>query len=136
MRQQTCSVCRRSFEKNDKVNDTLAEAVGRDSRSICYGCALKEVTGGNPPEEGDFNSAHLISGEISDMNLKYLMEDLRNVELGRSTFEPYYEDSDEDWIDPAWCYHCNKDTAFCVCDYCPMCGQYHEFCECESEDEE
>ncbi|MBI2087038.1 MAG: hypothetical protein HYT69_02600 [Candidatus Zambryskibacteria bacterium] len=128
-------MCGKTFEKNEKVNSTMAAAVGRDSNDICYACALERITGGHAPEEGDFNSAHLISGEISDKDLGYLMEDLRNVELGRSTFEPYEEDSDEDWEDPAWCYTCNKDTAFCTCYNCSKCGLNPDFCECEDTDE-
>ena len=135
MRTTTCEVCGKQYERNDKVNSTLAEATGKNSRSICYACALEEITHGHAPEEGDFNSAHLISGEISNTDLGYLMEDLRNVELGRSTFEPYEEDSDENWVDPAWCYTCNKDTAFCTCIHCPKCGEYYEDCECENTDE-
>lgn len=126
----TCKACGKKFERNDKVNSTTAEALGRDSRIICYACALTEITGGHAPEEGDFNSARLISGEISDKDLGYLMEDLRVVEQGRSIVEPY-DDTDENWQDPAWCYTCNKDTAFCACTCCPMCGEYHEDCQCE-----
>ncbi len=128
-----CSVCGKQFERNEKVNTATAEALGRNSRSICYACALEGITKGRAPEEGDFNSAHLISGEMSDRDLGYLLDDLRNVELGRSTFEP--SEVDENWIDPAWCYECNKDTAFCGCTYCPMCGEYPEHCQCESESE-
>lgn len=133
MNEKVCCTCGKLFNKNEKVNATLAGAVGRNSRSICYSCALEEITGGHAPEEGDFNSAHLISGEVSDTDLGYLMEDLRNVEFGRSTFEPYERDSDEDWEDTAWCNTCNKDTAFCSCYSCPDCGWYTEPCACESE---
>jgi hypothetical protein len=128
MFKKICSVCNKVFENNPKFNNN------REARKICYACALEEITGGHAPEEGDFNSAHLISGEISDKDLGYLMEDLRNVELGRSTFEPYEEDSDEDWEDLAWCNTCNKDTAFCLCTYCPMCGEYWEDCQCEKKE--
>lgn len=103
-----CSVCGKEYEKNLNVNSTMAAAVGRDSEHICYACALERITGGHAPEEGDFNSAHLISGEISDTDLGYLMEDLRNVELGRSTFEPYEEDIDA-------CPICGGDTKWCDC---------------------
>lgn len=33
--------------------------------------------------------------------------------------------------DPAWCYTCNKDTAFCECTCCARCGEYHEHCQCK-----
>jgi|GEM_PF-1694127 len=115
-----CIVCKKQYEKT----------VGGNSRSICYDCALEEITGGHAPEEGDFNSAKLISGEISNIDLEYLMKNLRSVELGQSASEPYYEESSEDWEDPAWCYTCNKDTAFCMCN-CPECGLSWNLCECE-----
>lgn len=106
MSKKICSVCEKEYEGREKSNST----------SICYDCALNKITGGNAPEQGDFNTASVISDETSDADLQLLMKDLRNVELGRSTFEPYDEDSNADWEDPAWCYRCNRDTAFCECE--------------------
>lgn len=37
-------------------------------------------TGGRAPEEGDFNSARLTSGEISDKELRWLQADLESVD--------------------------------------------------------
>lgn len=120
-----CSVCGKRYERNEKVNSTIAAAVGRDSDPICYACALERITGGHAPEEGDFNSAHFISCEISNTDLGYLMEDLRNVELGRSTFEPYENPQEELWKemgygdqyddDPDTCPNCYKDINLCDC---------------------
>jgi hypothetical protein len=95
---------------------------------------LKHFAGNGAPEEGDFNSALLISGEMTDEQTRDLREDLLSVEQGRSIVEPY-DDTDEDWQDPAWCYTCNRDTAFCTCIHCPKCGEYHEDCQCENEEE-
>jgi len=117
------------FERNERVDNDTAEALGRRSRTICFDCALAEITGGRAPEEGDFNSARLVSGEISDQDLQYLDEDLRAVEEGRSISEPSDDDTDPDWQDPAWCYTCNRDTAFCMC-VCPKCGENNEDCRC------
>jgi hypothetical protein len=105
----TCSVCGKSYEKNSNVNSTMAAAVGRDSSHICYACALERITGGHAPEEGDFNSAHLISGEISDTDLGYLMEDLRYVEEGGGKLRMDYDDESES------CPICGGDTKWCDC---------------------
>ena len=85
----TCSACGKTFER-------LYEKRARD---ICYGCALKELCGNLPPEEGDFNSARIISGEMTEQEEKWLQEDLEAVESGRSIREPYedeHEREDED----------------------------------------
>ena len=79
-----CTTCGRTFEQNEKVSSGMAHAVGRDSKKICYNCALASLTGGRAPEEGDFNSAHLISGEISDKELGWLMDDLESVDHSRA----------------------------------------------------
>ena len=84
-----CSKCQKNFQRNTEVGGTMALAVGRKSSPECYACALTSLTGGRAPEEGDLNSARLISGEISDKELGWLMEDLRAVESGSSVLEPY-----------------------------------------------
>lgn len=134
----TCTQCQRQFERNEKVSGTMAEALGRNSRSICYGCALMEFTGGRTPEEGDFNSARLVSGEISDNELRWLMEDLRAVEQGRSMVE--YPDDEKECID--WCDICGS-TCYCNeapensddVEICKGCHREVQDCECLSEDE-
>lgn len=106
MHEAVCQTCGKEYQKNSNVNRTLAEATGRNSTDICYACALERITGGYAPEEGDFNSTHLISGEISDKELGYLMEDLRAVEEGRSIREDFEDDTDVCPIcggDPHWC---------------------------------
>ena len=108
----TCSECGKIFDCNGNVNGNLANAVGRDSGQSCYACALQSLTAGRAPEEGDFNSARLISGEISDEELGWLMEDLRAVEQGRSIVEPY-EDENE-YID--LCSQCGCEISNCYCD--------------------
>ena len=112
MQTQTCGTCGKSFERNEKVGSNLAEALGRNSRSICYACALDEITRGRAPEEGDFNSALLISGEISDKDLRWLMEDLQAVEQGRSVRERFEPDDEED---ADWCHVCMTYIRFCTC---------------------
>jgi len=88
-----------------------------EEEPICYSCALKQITGDRVPEEGDFNSARIISGEMSEHEWRLLQEDLQAVEEGRSIRE--YDDPlwGDNYVDPAWCYTCNRDTAFCFCDY-------------------
>jgi hypothetical protein len=111
-----CSVCDINFDFNPKVNSNLASAVGRDSDKSCYSCTLNRLTGGRFPEEGDFNSARLISGEISDRELSWLMAELRAVETGSSVYEPY-EEADEE-------------THNIWDDYCPKCYESLQACEC------
>ncbi len=55
----------------------------RKAEGKCYNCTLDEITHGNPPEEGDFNSAGIISGTLTDEEWKNLQADLAAVELGR-----------------------------------------------------
>jgi len=40
-----------------------------------------------------------------------------------------YDDSTVVRDDPAWCYKCNRDTAFCTC-VCYICGNDLEECHC------
>ena len=91
----------------------MAYAVGRDPENErCYSCALDYFTGGRAPEEGDFNSAHLLSGEMSDKEWRWLQEDFRAVESGRgSVWEPMDDEEDEDW-----CRYCCRSYRICICD--------------------
>ncbi len=34
-----------------------------------------------------------------------------------------------DFVDPAWCYTCHRDTAFCLC-ICYVCYEQLEDCKC------
>ena len=109
MSKQKCSNCGKLFQQNDSSQITnWGCTLGRDpDKQLCYSCALEKVTGGSCPEEGDFNTAHLISGEITDQEWKWMQEDLRAVETGRSSFEPDdcqeneddYEFEDSEWDD-------------------------------------
>ena len=72
-----CSTCGKTFEK-------LYEKRERD---ICYWCALKELCGNFAPEEGDFNSARIISGEMTEQEEKWLQEDLEAIDHSRAESE-------------------------------------------------
>ena len=90
MSERKCSICGKIFQKHDlgQIAD-LADVLGSEtSGQLCYDCALQKVTGGSCPEEGDFNTARLISGEITDQELQWLQEDLRAVVTGRSSCVP------------------------------------------------
>lgn len=72
--------CKECYNKFIKRVDSLRD---RDpSNDICYACALDSMTEGRCPEEGDFNSAAIISGEVreSDEVQRMIMEDLRKVD--------------------------------------------------------
>jgi len=94
----TCETCGKNFQSQ------------KDS-TICYTCSLKNLTGNNIPEEGDFNSARITSGEMTDQEMTWLYEDLRSVESGCSIRE-YYDDTDDD--------------------VCPLCGGNRHVCDCDS----
>ena len=63
-----CGTCGKEFKSQRKDSTT------------CYGCALTRLIGNRAPEEGDFNSALLISGEMSDQDARQLQEDLESVD--------------------------------------------------------
>ncbi len=113
-----CGVCGEKFKKNTEV-------ISRKGSDICYACALGALTKGRCPEEGDFNSARLISREVSDEELEWLTEDLRSVEEGRSIRESY-DSTGEEHVEP-WCDICGTE---CYCDCCDECGQENP-CLCE-----
>ena len=71
--------------------------------SKCYNCTLVNITRGVAPEEGDFNSAGIISGTLPKQERRYLQSDLESVELGMTTQEEYEEDEEEDCPDD-WAY--------------------------------
>ncbi len=100
MIRKVCGTCRVPF-------NSLFEETGR---SICYGCALQEFTGGKPPEEGDFNSARLVSGEMTEKEWKWLQEDLRAAEEGRSIRE--FEEPEY----VCFCSGCGGEESYCYCD--------------------
>ena len=123
----TCSSCGKEFNFNPNVDSNLANAVGRGFNKTCYNCTLAHLTGGRVPEESDFTSAFLISGEISDQELKSLMDDLQAIEVGRSIQETYKEE-DED-INSMWddyCPKCYESLMACECGYVVRCSRCHE----------
>jgi hypothetical protein len=102
---------------------------------------LNEFIGGRPPEEGDFNSAYLTSGEISDKELKWLKEDLRAVEQGRSIREVPEVEESIDWCDVCgsgrcYCYdHQDDSSGSDQTEDCSGCHLPIEDCECWLEDQ-
>jgi hypothetical protein len=94
----TCAVCLKNFETLHKERE----------RNVCYDCALKEICGKFVPEEGDFNSAGIISGEMTEQEEKWLRQDLRTVEMGLSIREDYFDEEPE-------CPHCYNSLAHCSC---------------------
>lgn len=66
--------------------------------TICYGCALESLIGNGCPEEGDCNSALLISGEMTDQEARWLQEDLESID--HSGAEQAWRNIVEDDFDP------------------------------------
>ncbi len=76
-----CHICGKPFHRQD---------FARNKRiPTCYSCTLSMGTG---LEEGDFNSARLSSGEMSDAEVNWMQEDFRSIEEGRSLREPIYDE--------------------------------------------
>jgi len=115
MEKKTCTCCGNEFQT-------------RNESDLCYSCTLQSLTGGRAPEEGDFNTAKIQSGTMTDEEIGYLQKDLESVEEGRSFRE--IDVDFEEWDDPAWCYKCKKDIAFCDC-ICHFCGRPAGECDCE-----
>ena len=101
----TCSTCSKTFSKNFHSQQDLDEA--EKNEHTCYDCTLERLTNGQCPEVGDFNSASIISGEMTDDERRWLQEDLRSVEAGSGS--RYEEDDEED----NRCFHC--DSFPCCC---------------------
>lgn len=93
MYMRNCSTCSKEF--------LTSHSVEKKAQVKCYDCTLESITEGRAPEEGDFNTAALSSGTMTDQEWQWLKEDLRAVEGGGSPFSPY-EDDDTDYYDPAW----------------------------------
>jgi len=72
-----------------------------NNSKLCYNCTLANVTGGNPPEEGDFNTAKIRSGTITVQERGFLQQDLESVENGTSIREYF---TDEEFDDPQGYY--------------------------------
>lgn len=96
-----------------------------------------EIAGGGAPEEGDFNTAMIqLRSEVPDEEMAVLQRDLRAVETGLSV--QYAVEDGGGWgeyDDPAWCYTCNNDIAFCECvpvgGGCSDCGRRESVCTCD-----
>lgn len=85
----TCEVCGKKYSKYiDGYYNRRA------SKDICYDCALQSLTKGQPPEEGDFNTAQINSGEMSEEERKWLSEDLRSVDRAACERDP----NDDPWF--------------------------------------
>ena len=70
-----CSGCKQDFRT-------------RNDSDLCYGCTLSDLTHGMSPEEGDFNTAKIQSGTMTDEEWRLLQRDLWQAETGISLPEP------------------------------------------------
>ncbi|MEK7202159.1 MAG: hypothetical protein AAB669_01345 [Patescibacteria group bacterium] len=92
----TCETCQTPF-------------VSQKHSTICFDCALKHFAGNTDPEEGDFNSALLLSGKMTDNEARWLQEDLKSVEQVQDDFA-------EEEIDMDICEICGGDSLWCHCE--------------------
>lgn len=86
---------------------------------VTYQQRLKEITGGLPPEEGDFNTALLTADDVSEHDRRVVLDDLRSVEL---------VGDDEEWQE---LYGNPDDDADDQCDFVePEVDYISAECEC------
>jgi len=102
-----------------------------NNSSKCYNCTLAEITRGAAPEEGDFNTAGIISGTLTALERESLQRDLSAVELGTNSDglcgcdsgvgyrsgwrDDDYYDEDEDDLYGEKCPDCGEDLNYCTC---------------------
>jgi len=65
---KTCAVCNQSFETY------------KEDATTCYSCHLKSLSGGGCPEEGDFNTATILSGRPSPQEEGQLWQELAKID--------------------------------------------------------
>ena len=87
-----CDTCEKTFSKNITSSKGLIDKDAQEH--TCYSCTLEKLTDGRPPEEGDFNTAAITSGEMSDDERRWLQEDLRMVEHGSTRRIPIEEEQE------------------------------------------
>lgn len=110
-----CGSCGRGFWRQDYLRNKKAP--------VCYRCTLERLTAECAPEEGDFNSALISSGEMTDQEVCSLQEDLRSVEPdGDEEYEPEGFDDSDDFDS------CEEESNEGVC---PECGEVYKWCDCE-----
>ena len=95
MNKVVCPECGTQFEST----------ISAEKKPKCYDCALQDYTHGGAIEEGDINSARIVSGTMTPEEEEYLMEALAAVEEGRSVRE-YCDDfsSDDERCPGCWHY--------------------------------
>jgi len=65
---KTCTVCNQSFETHKNEADT------------CYSCHLTRLRDGGCPEEGDFNTATILSGRLSPQEEREFWQELSQID--------------------------------------------------------
>jgi hypothetical protein len=99
---RVCTKCEKSFKSN------------RDDATTCYGCALKDFAGRNAPEEGDFNSAALTSGEMSEKEWQLFQQELESID--HSDAASRYEEQVKDYYyQMGICRTCERPLPRCYC---------------------
>ena len=91
MIEKQCRECGNTFRTNNNSDK-------------CYSCTLIDVTHDQPPEEGDFNTAGIISGTMTEEERSYLQKDLEQVEFGGSLNSSYFVEDDEEPDDYEECF--------------------------------
>lgn len=116
----TCSACHTQFTKvlgSPEYRNVTQGLLALEA--YCFNCTLTRITGERCPEEGDFNTARLVSGEMSDEDISALRSDLASVE----SYDPFEDEWDaaERW---------DKDTDRSYEEQaCRKCGQIDD-CTC------
>ena len=88
-----CEKCGKFFLKLIQNSNLTAikNVIDQEPEShVCYNCTLERITGGFPPEAGDFNSARICSGEMTEREQFLIQEELYAVEQGVSSGHDEY----------------------------------------------
>lgn len=112
MQTLTCTTCSNDFQALENEMTLLKDALGAVSEPECYNCALKRITGGSAPEEGDFNSARIVSGEMSETEWRLLQAELRDVDHAGKE-DDYWDDCrdyDDDLFGGRECFEEDYET--------------------------
>ena len=97
---KTCSSCNQDFDTH------------KGDATKCYSCHLKSLSGGGCPEEGDFNTAALLSGRLSPQEEREFQQELCKIDHSdvADEYEARLRDYEDFYTDP-----------------CPKCGAPHDF---------
>jgi len=107
MKKRNCSKCEKLFSSSKPQTEDL----------LCFRCAVKHFTKGLFSEEGDLNTAKIISGTLTSDEERWLKEDLRAVEGPIDPALDFYNEHAPDHWYEVKCLECGYLQEYCICDF-------------------